>query len=533
VRSVYISEFEDNLSVEKQHFFFKFILVVGVIISMAISFRYLNEQQAQLAPLFHLLVYFLGVNGSIYLLYIYINMYRQTERLNEIKFEESEVTELLCSFKRSHIDSKVSNFHQVVNNCHSEQKSKHYAIYIRNLQKRSDKLRLDEQTNSLASTANLAKLHAMNTVRKKLANYPLLRLEELISTNIASLKARKKQMKEAWQKQYDQLSWWDKLSCDRQDTSEIDHSLTKLKLVGHQFKIKYAKDTKKLRSFYKRKVSLVSARIEIAHQKALKALNERRPCNIKTDQFLQYSMWGEAFGMSASLVNELYDSHQVYDVLRDINSNFEDMSDLDIWWDCLWMPNEQLAGLVNLTKGAYFEQMVADQYGGQLHEHFNTPDTDIIINGVEHQIKATNSVSYINSVDADIPIIATSEVAEITDAIDSGISNIDITENTIDALGGSAIDMGDVAFDGLLSLGFLSTLRGINHASTTYKTTEDAGTAIEEGLGVAIVGTAKGVVATSEMVYNAATSKPARFVGIGMLKATGKTLRWINKRITD
>ncbi|MEZ5497411.1 MAG: hypothetical protein R3F25_11405 [Gammaproteobacteria bacterium] len=80
------------------------------------------------------------------------------------------------------------------------------------------------------------------------------------------------------------------------------------------------------------------------------------------------------------------------------------MSNSEIWWETLWMSPESHAGLVSLTKGAYFEQLVASDTGGQLHEHFNNPDTDIVLGGVEFQLKATESVTYINSVDEEIPI---------------------------------------------------------------------------------------------------------------------------------
>ena len=60
------------------------------------------------------------------------------------------------------------------------------------------------------------------------------------------------------------------------------------------------------------------------------------------------------------------------------------------------------------------EQLIAADTGGELFEHFNHPGSDIVIDGVEYQIKATDSTSYINSVADDIPVISTSEVASET-----------------------------------------------------------------------------------------------------------------------
>ena len=122
-----------------------------------------------------------------------------------------------------------------------------------------------------------------------------------------------------------------------------------------------------------------------------------------------------------SITGDLYSANAVFDALRGVNSNFENMSNTEIWWETLWMSPESLAGLTSLTKGAYFEQLVAGDTGGELFEHFNHADTDITIDGIEFQLKATDSVGYINSVDDDIPVITTSEVAAQSTAIDSGI----------------------------------------------------------------------------------------------------------------
>jgi len=258
---------------------------------------------------------------------------------------------------------------------------------------------------------------------------------------------------------------------------------------------------------------------------------------VSSDKLVYYGLWGGILGMSGSVLNDLYDADQIYDTLRGVNGNFTDMSDMEIWWECLCMPAEKLAGLVSLTKGAYFEQLIVEQTGGQLHEHFNHPDTDIFIDGTAFQIKATDSESYINSVDDGIPVIATSEIAEQTDAIDSGISNLEITESTVDALGGSVIDFGDMAFDGVVDglgcLGFFATLHGINHASKIYNETGDAETAVGEGLELAVVSTVKGIVDTSEIVYKIATTRPVKAVSKGLLTVASRTAHWIDKKIIE
>lgn len=202
------------------------------------------------------------------------------------------------------------------------------------------------------------------------------------------------------------------------------------------------------------------------------------------------------------------------------------MSDSEIWWESLWMSEESLSGLTNLTKGAYFEDLVAEDTGGKLFDNFNNPDTDIAIDGILFQIKATDSAYYISTVDEDIPVIATTEVAEKMGVIDGGYSNKELTNSVELALGGTIIDADDSAFDALLtgvgSLGLFATMKGINHAQQKFDHGMDGAEAIFEGAGVAIEGTAKGLVDASEMVYKLAMSKPSRFIGRLGLKALTK-----------
>jgi hypothetical protein len=160
---------------------------------------------------------------------------------------------------------------------------------------------------------------------------------------------------------------------------------------------------------------------------------------------------------------------------------------------------------------------VAADTGGQLFEQFNNPGTDIVIDEVAFQLKATDSASYVYSVDDSIPVIATSEVALITGAIDSGYSNKELTDTIDRALGGTVIDIGDSAADAILAglggLGFFATIEGINHAAKKVENGGDAVEAMFEGVGVAIEGTARALVGAAEMSFNVLASRPSRFVG--------------------
>ena len=238
--------------------------------------------------------------------------------------------------------------------------------------------------------------------------------------------------------------------------------------------------------------------------------------NNADDDFIRKSFWLGMLSIPISIGHDFYTAHNVYDALRGVNGNFSEMSDSEIFWETLWMSDESLTGLSSLAKGAYFESLVANDTGGELFEHFNHPDTDIITDSIEMQIKATDSVSYIASVDEDISVIATTEVAEKTGAIDSGYTNEELSNSIESALGGTIIDSADTTIDAILtgagSLGFFATINGINHAQEKFDDGMDGIEAIFEGAGVAIEGTAKGVVDASEMIYNVATSKPSKFI---------------------
>lgn len=132
-------------------------------------------------------------------------------------------------------------------------------------------------------------------------------------------------------------------------------------------------------------------------------------------------------------------------------------------------------------------------------------------------MKATDNAGYIESVDPDIPVIATSEVAFETGALDGGMTNAGLDSATDLALGGSVVDFPDTAMDavvgGLSGLDIFATLRGINHAIDRHREGIDKAEAIEEGIGVAGDWDYKGNRGPSR-----ATSRPSRFLGRQVVK---------------
>lgn len=146
------------------------------------------------------------------------------------------------------------------------------------------------------------------------------------------------------------------------------------------------------------------------------------------------------------------DEQLVLDALRRSNNDLTHAEIDDLSEYVKGMSPERSMGLRNNVKGIYHELKFAhnentdgDEYYVELFEATNHPGADVkIINRMtgkieEYQLKATDYLSYVekhNERYADIPVIATSEVAGMSDGIGStGISNQELNENIDDTFG--------------------------------------------------------------------------------------------------
>ena len=139
-------------------------------------------------------------------------------------------------------------------------------------------------------------------------------------------------------------------------------------------------------------------------------------------------------------------SQEVFDVVRRGYNDLEVSSNEEIISHFQNIDTASLTGHVSNIKGMLFEQQYVDQLelegiSAEIFEATNHPIVDIAIieNGDvvnELQLKATESISYINSTleeHPNIEIVATTEVAAEMDndmVIDSGISESAL-ENTV------------------------------------------------------------------------------------------------------
>ncbi|HHY0444314.1 TPA: hypothetical protein ACVU4T_001213 [Vibrio parahaemolyticus] len=135
---------------------------------------------------------------------------------------------------------------------------------------------------------------------------------------------------------------------------------------------------------------------------------------------------------------------------------------------------DAMSGHISNIKGIVFEQEVVNALNSQgmdamLFEATNHPVSDIALMSdgdiaAEVQLKASDSVAYINETLAenpDIPIIVTREVANSFDSamvIDSGIDNVALDDAVTDVLSGEIANhvgesvVSDVASEGLAEL---------------------------------------------------------------------------------
>lgn len=348
---------------------------------------------------------------------------------------------------------------------------------------------------------------------------PAIKAERTISDAIENLVKLKVDAEKRLDEEREtrRLKWWFDLT--RPDFEDVEEKIEELKAARQ--KLIASGDIARTESYFHDLTDRVERRTRDIQREAVACIPAAPDNKFDEQRIVQGALMLSALSVPVSAWGDISQAGSVYDSLREVNGNYADMTDTEIWFDTLTMAGPELAGLANLTKGALFESHVESSFGGELHEHFNHPDTDIVIDGVAYQIKATDSVSYIDTAADGIPVISTSEVASITSSLDGGYSNEDLT-NVVDlALGGTVLDISDTALDAVLTgvggVGIFAILSGARSASAKYKETGDALEALAEGLSTATVHTARTTVNMAEMatkgVVGVATSRPVRFAG--------------------
>lgn len=395
---------------------------------------------------------------------------------------------------------------------------------------------LRARTIRVAELCDEAKrLLAEQVATQRLAS-PAIRAQKMITEAIA----RAKQLREEAERQLDAqrekllLKWWFDLT--RPSFEEIDIKIAELEAA--KGRLIASGQISRTEQHYDDLSELSKQRIEQIKKDVISIIPSHHDDEFDDRRIVQHALMLSALSIPISAWRDISQAGDVYESLREVNGNYADMMDAEIWLDTLLLSGPQLAGLAALTKGAYFEALVEGDFGGERFEHFNHPDTDIVVDGVAYQIKATDSVDYIESVPDDIPVISTSEIADLTGSIDGGYTNEELTDVVDLAIGGTVVDISDTALDavftGIGGVGVLAIIRGVRRASARFRETGDAIASLFEGLSATATATAKTTVNAAELatksVVGLATSKPAKFTGrvvLSSAKALGRRFeRW-------
>ena len=386
--------------------------------------------------------------------------------------------------------------------------------------------------NVIARCADAKRNLADQLEQRRLAS-PAIRAERTIAAALDKLRHHKAEAAARLneERKRRKLKWWFDLTAP--DFAEVDAKIEELE--GAQKRLVQSGDIRRTDNYYLALGSLVNRRTAQIEREALSAIPAKRNEPFDDVATVQNALILSALSVPVSAWGDFALAGDVYDSLRAVNGNYADMSDADIWLDTLTMSGPQLAGLANLTKGALFEKFVEVDTGGQLFKHFNHPDTDIVVDDIAYQIKATDSVGYVNGVADDIPVISTSEVAEMTGSIDGGYANEDLTQSVDLALGGTVLDISDTAFDAVLTgvggFGIFAILRGLQSGAAAYRKDGESFEAVVDGASVTVVSTARSAVNMAEIVVKGsvgvATSRPMRFVGRTMASGVNRFDRWL------
>lgn len=278
----------------------------------------------------------------------------------------------------------------------------------------------NERSRRVRELCGNARKIVLQQVEQQRSQSPAIKAERTISDaikNLVKLKAdAEKRLDE--EREIRRLKWWFDLT--HPDFEDVEEKIEELKAARQ--KLLASGDIAKTESYFHDLTDRVERRTRDIEREAIAFIPAAPNDNFDEQRIVQGALMLSALSVPVSAWDDISQAGSVYDSLREVNGNYADMTDTEIWFDTLTMAGPELAGLANPTKGALFEAHVESSFGGELHEHFNHPDTDIVIDGIAYQIKATDSASYIDTVADGIPVISTSEVASITGSLDGGYS---------------------------------------------------------------------------------------------------------------
>jgi len=126
---------------------------------------------------------------------------------------------------------------------------------------------------------------------------------------------------------------------------------------------------------------------------------------------------------------------EVYDAIRRGYTDLADATDAEIMDYFGAVTSTELSGHVANIKGIALEMELARALDAELYEMTNHVGTDIIVDGMDYSVKSGISTQpTLDDLAEGLDVIATSEIADVTDAIDAGITNAELVESVLDAI---------------------------------------------------------------------------------------------------
>ena len=129
---------------------------------------------------------------------------------------------------------------------------------------------------------------------------------------------------------------------------------------------------------------------------------------------------------------------EVFDAFRRGWSDLENASNDEIVEYFSDYSDESMVGVISNVKGIAFEMEIErafDNHGldANLFDEINHPGTDIYLdNGQEFSVKSgTNIEPTVEDLDEGLDVISTTEIADVTDAIDGNMLNLDLVYDIV------------------------------------------------------------------------------------------------------
>ena len=167
---------------------------------------------------------------------------------------------------------------------------------------------------------------------------PIVKANKKIVSLLNFSKKKYRQEQLAWEIAYKNFSWWNKMEYSSgPDYSEIKNRIEKLEKMNAKFKKKHGDNLSKLNDYLKHQFNLRKSRIEKAYVHAVKVQAQYKNDILDGEDLIRKSFWCGILSVPVSAGFDLINAHNVYDTLRDVNKNYLDMSDVEIWWTTLWM----------------------------------------------------------------------------------------------------------------------------------------------------------------------------------------------------